>query len=264
MNFKTIISSIWTKTKKASPDILVGLGIAGMVVSTVLAVKQTPKAYDILRNKLYEEHDVEGYSDHMVEMHAKEMYTTKEIIASCWRVYSPVIISTTLSAACFIFADVLHNRRNSALVAAYELADRTFQRYTAKVIDNIGVDKEREIRQQITKDEVERHPINEQTISRMASGDTYCFDTLTGRYFYSDPDVIRRIENKLNLALREELTYTLNELYSDYGLDSVKLGDMLGWDIEDGYLTIIFDTQLTQDDKPCLALSYSRLPRMVY
>ena len=44
MDFSKIKNAVSDK----SPEILIGLGLAGMLTSTVLAVKATPKALDIL------------------------------------------------------------------------------------------------------------------------------------------------------------------------------------------------------------------------
>ena len=46
-------AQLWTT--KHSPEILVGLGITGMVTTTVLAVKATPKALMLIEEKKKEE-----------------------------------------------------------------------------------------------------------------------------------------------------------------------------------------------------------------
>lgn len=263
MSMKTILMRAASATKKAAPEILTGLGTAGLIFSLVSAIHATPKAYDLMRERLYDEHDVDVYNDTEVSLHVKNLYAPIDVVKTCWRVYIPTVISATLGIGCIIFSDILKNKRMSALVAAYDLTERYFHNYTTKVIDTIGEDKEKEIRQKICKDEIAKHPISEQTIAKFSSGGTLCFDTLTGRYFWSDPDAIRRVENKINLEMREEMTYSINELYSEFGLDEVAIGHSLGWDIDGGYVSIIFDTQLTEDDRPCLALSYSRLPRNI-
>ena len=37
--------------KKRSPEILIGMGIAGMVTTTILAVKATPKAVELINDR---------------------------------------------------------------------------------------------------------------------------------------------------------------------------------------------------------------------
>ena len=43
-SIKNALKSIQTTVSKHSPEILTGIGIAGMITTTVLAVRATPKA----------------------------------------------------------------------------------------------------------------------------------------------------------------------------------------------------------------------------
>ena len=56
---KLNLSGMFKGTKKAiikhSPEILTGVGIAGMITTTVLAVRATPKAMQLIDAKEYEE-----------------------------------------------------------------------------------------------------------------------------------------------------------------------------------------------------------------
>ena len=47
-NLKGIVRNVQTEVAKRSPQILMGVGITGMVTSTVLAVKATPKALKLI------------------------------------------------------------------------------------------------------------------------------------------------------------------------------------------------------------------------
>ena len=48
MDIKKLRNEVISKVSEKSPEILIGIGLAGMLTSTVLAVKATPKALDIL------------------------------------------------------------------------------------------------------------------------------------------------------------------------------------------------------------------------
>ena len=43
-DFVAIVKSVRTAMKRHSPEILTGIGIAGMITTTVMAVRATPKA----------------------------------------------------------------------------------------------------------------------------------------------------------------------------------------------------------------------------
>lgn len=50
-NISKIISSVRTSASKHSPEILTGIGIAGLVVTTVMAVRATPKALILIEDR---------------------------------------------------------------------------------------------------------------------------------------------------------------------------------------------------------------------
>lgn len=51
------------------------------------------------------------------------------------------------------------------------------------------------------------------------------------------------------------------ESYYEIGLDNIKLGDELGWNIDDGYIDLSFSSQLASDGTPCLVIDYTIAPR---
>lgn len=50
-NLSSIAKSVRTAMKKHSPEILTGIGIAGMITTTVMAVRATPKALVLIEDK---------------------------------------------------------------------------------------------------------------------------------------------------------------------------------------------------------------------
>ena len=48
---KGLINKVLDVAKKHSPELLVSAGVVGMVVSTVMAVKATPKAIELIEEK---------------------------------------------------------------------------------------------------------------------------------------------------------------------------------------------------------------------
>ena len=91
-------------------------------------------------------------------------------------------------------------------------------------------------------------------------GNTICYDVLSGRYFKSDRDKIMQAMNKLNRQMRDENYVTLNEFYYELGLDGTKMGDMLGWNIDKGYIDLNFSSHLDANGTPCLVIDYQVAP----
>lgn len=57
-NLTKICRSVKTATVKHSPEILTGVGIAGMVTTTVMAVRATPKAIQLLDEEKRRQHAI--------------------------------------------------------------------------------------------------------------------------------------------------------------------------------------------------------------
>lgn len=232
---------------KYSPEILTGFGITGMIASTILSISATPKAM-----KLIDEKKKELETDNL---------TTLETIKTVWKPYLPVVGTTVTSAACIIFASRVNYKRNAALATAYSLSERTLLRYRDKVIETIGENKERSIREHIAQDEVLENKRNESQIIIASKGNTLFMDSMSGRYFKSDIDQIRKVVNELNRKLVYENYISLNEFYGEIGLDNVKNGELVGWNINSGLIEPSFSTCLTEDDQACVVLDFLVSPR---
>lgn len=114
---------------KNAPQILTGIGISGMIGSTVLAVKATPKALELLNDKREELNT--------------DTLTFKETIATAWKPYIPAGTLCITSVACIISATTISTKRQTALATAYTLSERAFLTYKDKVIETIGEKKEK-------------------------------------------------------------------------------------------------------------------------
>lgn len=234
--------------KRHSPEILVGIGVTGMLTTTVLAVKATPKALRIIDEKKSENQNL----------------SKKEIVESTWKFYVPAGITCALSIACIIGASSVNTKRNAALATAYTLSETALQEYKSKVVETIGSKKETDIRDAIAKDHIEQNPVSKNEIIVTNNGDALCYDMLSGRYFKSSIEKLRKAENILNKDLREETYVSLNEFYSEIGLKPTKIGDLLGWNIDYGYVELEFSSQIAEDGTPCLVIDYLVAPGYNY
>ena len=243
--------TVWLAAKKHSPEILTGVGIAGMLTTVVLAVRATPKALRLIDEK---KADI-----------PEENIPRIEVVKAAWKVYVPAVLTGILSTICLIGANSVNQRRNAAIAAAYSLSESALKEYREKVIETIGERKEQAIRDDIAKDRITENPVREVIVSDR--GSTLCYDSLSGRYFKSDIEKLRRIINDLNRRMRDEMFISLNDFYcavDNPDLGPTKLGDMLGWNIDKGYIDLNFSSQLTTDGTPCLVLDYTVVPEYEY
>lgn len=249
MNIKNMAKFVWAGAKKHSPEILIGMGIAGAASSVIFAVKATPKAMILLEEKRQEL--------------GVEKLEAKEIIKTAAPVYIPTAVSFGVSVACIVGASSVNARRNAALTAAYTLSESTLRTYRDKVLETVGEDKEREIRQKAAIEQQQSTPEPQTLVVSGAAGQLKCFDSLSGRYFVSTKNEIDKAVNEFNRQLRDDMRISLNDWYDLIGLDTNKLGDMLGWDIERGYVETCYASRLDEDGLPCLVVNYVEPPHYI-
>lgn len=236
--------------KKRSPELLTGIGIGGMLTTTFLAVKATPKALLL----------IEREKDKLGE----EKLTPVETVKAAWLCYIPAAVTGVVSVICLIGASATNSRRNAALATAYTLSESALKEYREKVVETIGEKKEKAIRDEIAKDKVAKAPLSEQRVIFTGKGDTLCYDTLSGQYFKSDIEKIRRAINELNRNLVLNGYVSLNDLYYLLGLRSTKLGDDLGWNVNKSLVEPSFHSILAEGEEPCLVIDYQVAPTYDY
>ena len=154
----------------------------------------------------------------------------------------------------------MHLKRNAALATAYKLSETALTEYKDKVVEVIGENKEKGIRDKIAEDKVHNNPVSQNQVIITGGGDTLCYDALGGRYFKSSMDKIRKAENELNRLMLRDMYVSLNEFYDELGLDHTKLGDDLGWNLDDGLIELNFSSQLAENETPCLVVDYNVAP----
>lgn len=249
-NAATFFKNVKLSVVKHSPEILTGIGIAGMITTTIMAVKATPKAL----TRMDEVRDAHAHDEDKKEF-------AKDVIVRVAPVYAPAAIVGGLSIACLIGASSVNARRNAALATAYTLSETALKEYQTKVVETIGEKKEKTVRDAIAKDKVEQNPVVQKEIVITGKGETLCYDALFGRYFKSDIERLKQITNELNRRMRNEDYISLNEFYYEVGLEEVAAGHDLGWNIDRGYIDLSFSSQLTADGTPCLVVSFDAPPR---
>ena len=256
MTLSQIGKNLWIATKKHSPEILTGIGIAGMITTTVLAVRATPKALQLIEQAGYEKGSDENPT---MDMEFTSL-TTVETIKVVWKCYIPSAVVGITSILCLIGASSVNVRRNAALATAYTLSETAMREYRDKVVKTIGEKKERSVRDAIAKDKIEQNPVTNSEVIITDKGDTLCFDMLSGRYFKSDIEKLRKGINELNRLMLSDGYVSLNDFYYEIGLENIKIGDTIGWNYDKGLVDIDFSSHLAADGTPCLAINFSIAP----
>ena len=244
--------SVQITLAKKSPEILTGIGIAGMATATVLAVRATPKALILIEDAKRKKRSNEEKTDTLKPL---------EVVKVTWKCYIPTAATMAVSIGCIIGATSVSTKRTTALATAYSLSETALKEYQSKVIETIGEKKEEVIRDKVAKDKLEKNPVKNNEVFITKAGETRCFDAVSGRYFKSDVETIKKAVNIINRQMTDEMYMSLNEFYYEIGLPGISVGDTLGWNIDDGLLDVSFSAQLDADNQPCIVLEYSIAPR---
>lgn len=232
--------------KRNAPTILSCLGGAGVVATSVLAVKATPKALRVLEEAKEEK---------------GEELTKMEIVRATAPAYIPAVLSGMATLACIFGANMLGKRSQAALMSAYALLDNSYKEYREKVKELHGEEGHGEVVQAIAVDKYNEDKFEVDEDKQLF------FDEFSGRYFESTMEKVRNAEYQLNRELFMKSYVTLNEWYDYLGMYPHELGDMYGW-TPDGnrekswqeWIDFNHMKTLIDDDLECYIISFYQEP----
>ena len=283
-----VASKTVMKLKKHSPEILVVAGIAGTVVSAVLACKATTKVAEILD-------ETKGTLDTIHEgmetgaINGQE-YTTEDgkkdtvvVYAQTGmklaKLYAPAIILGTLSVTSILASNNILRKRNVALGAAYAAIDKSFKEYRGRVIERFGEQVDTELKYGIKAKKFEEIEVDPETGKEkkvkktvmvadpnLQSDYAVYFDSKS-RNYETNPDY-NRMFLKAQQAFANDKLQTrghlfLNEVLDDLDLPRTPAGQIVGWtkDGPDGYVNfrIVEVERETEDGRhePALLLDFN-------
>jgi len=243
---------------KNAPNILTALSITGVVSTTVLAITATPVALTAIKQS-----EIDFYMMYGDDAEFSQL----ERLKPGMKFYIPTLISGILTIVCILGANRVSSGRTAALAALYSASETSLKDYQRKVIETFGEKKELKLREDIAEEKLLKNPVmSEDNVILTGRGKHLFFDSLSGRYFYSDVEYIRSKINDFNQAmLNGDMYKSLNEFYHDIGLEATTLGSKMGWDI-DHLLDVDFIAKLTNleyvaEVSPCIVLEYKVTPK---
>lgn len=246
-------------------EILSGISIVGTMVTGYLSFQAGRKAQTILD---------ESEKD-MAYVKKGDKEARNEVIRDTAKQIIPIVLPPVLVGIGSIAANIgslkASSRRIAVLTAAYTLSEKTARDLNDKMVEMIGENKARKVRERIVKDKAEKNPPSQvQETMIIGSGEVLCMDVYSGRYFHSDPDKIRQSVFELSEKCQSEMYVSLNDLYdliNSPELPIIPMGNDFGWNADDLYKGIIpveYSSILTPGRKPCLCIDYTVAPREDY
>lgn len=215
---------------KHAPEILAGVGVAGFWATTAIAVKNTPKAMENIKERKAE-----------LNLSEDEKLPITETAKAVWREALPVAVTGTASTLCVVGSVSTSLRRNAVLATAYEVSKTFAEEYRSKVIETIGEKKERNIQHSLRQETIDKNPpvANVNATRKPDDEDYYAlyYEPITNQYFWEKP---RKVDRAAIQAM-QEMKNSFENQYSAYSWLS-KLPASLLNNLPDGkvqYLTEI-------------------------
>jgi hypothetical protein len=176
-----------------------------------------------------------------------------------WRHYLPPVASGILTITFIILANKISSKKIAALTIAGGISERAFQEYKDKVVEKLGPRQDEKVRDELAQDRVNANPVSSREVMIVGTGDVLFFDELTGRYFQSTMEDVKRAENKVNYELINFMSCSLSHFYEEIGLPPTPYTDSVGWNMNN-HMEVKFSTTLSDDNRPCIVISFARHP----
>lgn len=253
MNIKDFISVGTAVTSKAvgrankfSPEILIGVGIVGLVTAGILAARATLKVEPIIdevqtgldTTQDWVDTKCRGYTDATRRKDLVKIYGRGSF--EMVKLYGPSVTLAAASIACVLGGHHILKNRNVALAAAYKLVEASYSEYRKRVVSEIGEEREAKIYRGQYKQTV----VNPDTGKKMTvmvqsenghSPYSRFFDDFNSpnEYKKNRPDLnqffLLSVQRYMNQRLKARGYLFLNEVYHALGMDDSAAGQVVGW-----------------------------------
>lgn len=204
--------------KRASPTILTYVAAIGVVATSVMAVKATPKAMMLLEQAT----DEKG-----------EELTKLEVVRVAGPVYIPALAIGVSTISCIFGANVFNKRNQASLVSAYALLNQSYQQYRNAAKTVYGEDADEKIKIEAAKNvyvSADGYYIYD---PESDSEEILFYDTFCQRYFTSTMSSVINAQYHVNRNFTLRGWSNLNELYDFLGLEKYRGGDLIGWSYDE-------------------------------
>ncbi|MDO4378324.1 MAG: DUF6353 family protein [Erysipelotrichia bacterium] len=228
--------------KKNAPTILTVVSVIGVGVTVYETAKVTPKVTEVLEEN----------------KDSKPIEKVVKVLPAA----APAVVATTATCASIILANVSAAKRIKELSAACALVVSSLNNWKETVKETVNQETFDELKSKVVEKDL-KPTLDLTCVDRCGyKGTTLCYDKWSGRYFYSDPEFIKLKFAEFKYKLANNDSMSLNQLYSDLGLEPNEFGESFGWDITMGQkLTLDITSKVCRtNDQPCLVLDYDVWP----
>lgn len=239
--------------KKHSPEIMVFAGVAGTVVSAVMACKATTKVGEVIEETKKQVNQVhEVLADETIPEEKYSQEDGKKDLAIIYaqtgvkfvKLYGPAVLLGALSITSILAGHNITRKRNIALAAAYATIDKGFKEYRSRVVDRFGKELDRELRYNIKAEEIEETTTDskgkEKTVKKTIEVVDPNENSVYARFYddgctgwTKDPEAnlmfLKLQQAHANDILKSRGYLFLNDVYKMLGIPVSKAGQIVGW-----------------------------------
>ena len=155
--------------KRNASTILTCIGAAGVIATSIAAVKATPKAEMLLREAEEEKGD---------------KLTPLEMVQTAGPAYIPSLLIGASTIACIFGANILSARQQASIMSAYGLLDASYKEYQSKVKELYGEEGDQKAKEEVAKVHYTEIP------EKISEDKQLFFDFATLNYFESTMDEV--------------------------------------------------------------------------
>ncbi len=247
-NFKQFMGNSKKYLRNYSPTILSVIASVGVIASTIMAVKVTPRALQLLEDAKEEK------SDELSRI---------EVVKTAMPVYTPTAITCLTTIMCILGANALNRKQQASLMSTYALLNGSFKKYRDAAISVYGDDADSRIKSEVVKKTYVSHDgcLIYDPDMNFEDDKLLFYDFYSQRYFNATLAAVITAQYHLNRNLNLRGYVTVNEFYEFLGIDIIESGDDAGWNMDHlmtgGTLWLDFENKYTklEDGMECCIIS---------
>jgi hypothetical protein len=234
------------KVKRFSPELLMVVGAGAIVTAGVLACRATLKLETVVEKAEFE-------AELVKEAHKREEYDTETAYTKALskvyvtraleigKLYAVPLSVGLVGMGCLMGAHGVMRGRNVAAIAAYKTMESSFGEYRKRVVEELGEEKERDIRFGITEEEIPEFDekgkqigTRKQAVVRPEGMSPYAkiFDEYNDNWSHvpgQNQMFLTNQQNWLNDTLNARGYVFLNDVYKSLGFAQTPDGQITGW-----------------------------------
>lgn len=219
-------------SRNASDLLLIG-GVGCILTGGALAIRKTPEAVLILDRK----------------KKASKVDKAKAVAP----LFIPAVGFTVVGIVQIVCSRNITKNKIAAITTAYTVTETAYKTYRDKVKEYVEPEQYEDIEREFVRETVKRNPNNKETIN-ISGNKVLIYDNSADRYFEGTLNEIEKAVNTLNKRLRNDMVITMNEFYSEIGLNPTKTGEYLGWKIDKDEIEIYTSSGIADDGRPYIML----------